>query len=245
MVTHLLAFLHNLILKSQKILPRSAKSYANQIRKYKYCHCNFGVTRYTISAHANGSPRSRVCAHKTFRSAPHWSERKYSGARVCRVTFKHLPQPIRSHIWSFGTLGVDLHILKASFAWVVKEIETKANSAELRWARSELGNIRFAICNIFVTTQVQFKRKLGWPINWLIRVCNLILTQLDELWKTTSIFLKIEDDLNYFQMEDDLNFVIGDLGSWFLVSTQLGEIWKMTSIFWKMEDDLSFFLFHW
>ena len=30
-------------------------------------------------------------------------------------------------------------------------------------------------------------------------VCNLILTQLDEIWKTTSIFLKMEDDLNYFE----------------------------------------------
>ena len=26
-------------------------------------------------------------------------------ARVCRVTFKHLPQPLRSHFRSFGTLG--------------------------------------------------------------------------------------------------------------------------------------------
>ena len=42
----------------------------------------------------------------------------------------------------------------------------------------------------------------------------------------------MEDDLNFFQMEDDLNFVLGDLGSWFLVSnivlTQLDEIWKTT-----------------
>ena len=29
---------------------------------------------------------------------PHQHERKFSGARVCRVTFKHLPQPLRSHI---------------------------------------------------------------------------------------------------------------------------------------------------
>ena len=47
--------------------------------------------------------------------------------------------------------------------------------------------------------------------------CNLILTQLDEIWKTTSIFLNMEDDLNfllieddhnYFQIEDDLNILI-------------------------------------
>ena len=96
-----------------------------------------------------------------------------------------------------------------------------------------------------------FKALPGNPGNWF-SVCNIILTKLDELWKTTSIFLKMEDDLNFFQMEDDLNFVLGNLGSWFLVcnivSTQLDEIWKTTSffklkttsIFWKMEDDLSF-----
>jgi hypothetical protein len=63
----------------------------------------------------------------------------------------------------------------------------------------------------------------------------------------------MEDDLNIFengrrhkflQMEDDLNLVLGNLGSWFLVcnivSTQLDEIWKTTSIFLKIEDDLDF-----
>ena len=38
-------------------------------------------------------------------------EIKFSGQRVCRVTFKHLPQPLRSNIQSFGTLG---QILKFS-----------------------------------------------------------------------------------------------------------------------------------
>ena len=38
-------------------------------------------------------------------------------------------------------------------------------------------------------------------------VCSLILTQLEEIWKTTSIFLKMEDDLNFvLKKEDDLNF---------------------------------------
>jgi hypothetical protein len=46
-----------------------------------------------------------VCARLTVRSSPHRHERKFSGAHVCRVTFKHLHQPLRSHIWSFGTLG--------------------------------------------------------------------------------------------------------------------------------------------
>ena len=113
-----------------------------------------------------------------------------------------------------------------------------------------------AVCRtFFVTTQLQHKTKLGWPHNWMepttpttkqtvkalsgnsgswFSVCNLILTQLDKLWKTTSIFLKIKDDLNFFQMYDDLNFVLGNI-----VSTQLDEIWKKTSIFLKKEDNLN------
>jgi hypothetical protein len=68
-----------------------------------------------ISASADGGPRSRVCARETLRSAPHRRERKFSGAHVCRVTFKHLPQPLRSHIWSFGTLGQILKFSKKLF----------------------------------------------------------------------------------------------------------------------------------
>jgi hypothetical protein len=34
----------------------------------------------------------------------------------------------------------------------------------------------------------------------LFLACNFILTQPpDEMWKTTSIFLKMEDDLNFFE----------------------------------------------
>ena len=35
--------------------------------------------------------------------------------------------------------------------------------------------------------------------------------QLDEIWKVTSIFLKMEDDLIFPIMEDDLNFVLVNL----------------------------------
>ena len=62
------------------------------------------IKNIIISAHDDGGPRSRVCACKTIRSAPQQCERKFSGAHVCRVTFKHLSQFLRSHIWSFGTL---------------------------------------------------------------------------------------------------------------------------------------------
>ena len=36
-----------------------------------------------ISAHADGGPRSRVCARETLRSAPHRHERKLSGTHFC------------------------------------------------------------------------------------------------------------------------------------------------------------------
>ena len=34
-----------------------------------------------------------ICACLTVRSSPHQREQKFSGAHVCRVTFKHLPNP--------------------------------------------------------------------------------------------------------------------------------------------------------
>ena len=51
-----------------------------------------------------------VCARLTVRSSPHQHERKFYGAHVCRVTFKHLPQSLRSYIPSFRTLGKLLKI---------------------------------------------------------------------------------------------------------------------------------------
>jgi hypothetical protein len=35
----------------------------------------------------------------------------------------------------------------------------------------------------------------------LLLVCNLILAQLDEIWKTTSTFFKLEYNLNFFKMK--------------------------------------------
>ena len=51
-------------------------------------------TTCEISTYADGGPRSRVCARETLCSAPHRRTRKFSGARVCRVTLKNLPKPI-------------------------------------------------------------------------------------------------------------------------------------------------------
>jgi hypothetical protein len=67
-----------------------------------------------ISAHADGGPRSRVCACETLRSAPHRREQKFSGTHVCRVTFKQIPQPLKTHVRSFGTLRQHLKILPLS-----------------------------------------------------------------------------------------------------------------------------------
>ena len=36
---------------------------------------------------------------------PHQHEQKNVSTCVCKVTFKHLPQPLRSHIQSFRTIG--------------------------------------------------------------------------------------------------------------------------------------------
>ena len=43
-------------------------------------------------------------AHQTLLSAPYQLGQKFSGAHVCTVPFKHLPQPLKSHNRSFGTL---------------------------------------------------------------------------------------------------------------------------------------------
>ena len=63
--------------------------------------CLFGINFRSC----RWGPRSPSAHAWRVRSSPHQHERKLSGARVCRVTFKHLPQPLRSHIRSFGTLG--------------------------------------------------------------------------------------------------------------------------------------------
>ena len=47
----------------------------------------------------------------------------------------------------------------------------------------------------------------------LFLVCNIILNHLKEIWEKTSIFLKIKEDLNFFQMEEDLNIVLNGIFS--------------------------------
>ena len=49
-----------------------------------------------ISAGADGGPHSWICACLPLHSAPHQHQ------RVCKVTFKHLPKPLRSHTQSFN-----------------------------------------------------------------------------------------------------------------------------------------------
>ena len=57
------------------------------------------------NAATHGGPHSRVCARLTLCSAPQTTPGKISGTGVCKVTFKHLPKPKRSHSQSFGTVG--------------------------------------------------------------------------------------------------------------------------------------------
>ena len=45
----------------------------------------------------------------------------FSATCVCRVTFKHLPQPLRSHIRSFGTIK---QLLKFSKKKTLKNLKT-------------------------------------------------------------------------------------------------------------------------
>ena len=64
-------------------------------------HCMHSMAikfKFRNSAHADGGPRSRVCTRETLCSGPHQCERTFFAARVCRVAFKHLPQPLRSHV---------------------------------------------------------------------------------------------------------------------------------------------------
>ena len=56
-------------------------------------------------AHADGRLRSGVCARVTLRSAPHQREQNFFGAHICRVAYNYFPQPQKSHIQSFRTLG--------------------------------------------------------------------------------------------------------------------------------------------
>jgi hypothetical protein len=69
---------------------QKVKPFARYLPKLQTFVCQARVrTELEISAHADGGPRFRVCARETLRSALHRHERKFSGARVCRVTFKH------------------------------------------------------------------------------------------------------------------------------------------------------------
>ena len=54
-----------------------------------------------ILAHANWDPRSRVHECGTLCSVPCRHEQKFYAVHICRITFKHLPQLLRTHIRSF------------------------------------------------------------------------------------------------------------------------------------------------
>jgi hypothetical protein len=83
------------------VSPRKISESYNDFQKYTPCQPksvrdleeeeeNFRSRRWGSSL--------TVCARLTVRSSPHRNEWKFSGASVCRVNLKHLPQPLRSHI---------------------------------------------------------------------------------------------------------------------------------------------------
>ena len=43
-------------------------------------------------------PRSHVCTFETLPLGPHHREKKFFDVRFFKVTFKHLPQPLKHHI---------------------------------------------------------------------------------------------------------------------------------------------------
>ena len=78
-----------------------------------FCHCfnyntfmftkKFNITVPDSLLHSTRDPSGesgRDCEAQYNTNGPHQHERKFSSACVCRVTFKHLPQPLRSHIAS-------------------------------------------------------------------------------------------------------------------------------------------------
>ena len=62
-------------------------------------------------------PRSCVCSFETLRLSPHHRELTFFGEHVCRVKYKYTPQPLRSHIKSFGTLKQLLKYPLCTLSW--------------------------------------------------------------------------------------------------------------------------------
>ena len=74
-------------------------------------NCNeLGEGLSIILAYVDGGPRSRICPRLSKSLGPHRHERKFVDACVRKVTFKHLPQPLSSHMESFRTIGQLLKI---------------------------------------------------------------------------------------------------------------------------------------
>ena len=67
------------------------KHVRKHVRKHVFSERRMKNTK--ISTRASGGPRFRVCARETLCSAPHRREQKFPCTRVCRVTFKHSPNP--------------------------------------------------------------------------------------------------------------------------------------------------------
>ena len=75
------------------------------------CHSGVSILNIKISAYADGGPRSPSAHAWPFARPTISMSGHFSAACVCRVTFKHLPLTLRTHIQSFRTLRQLLNFL--------------------------------------------------------------------------------------------------------------------------------------
>jgi hypothetical protein len=73
-------------------------------------HKHFSFKQKKVARKVQAENFQRISARTDWVPLPGLRTRKFSGTGVCRVTFKHLPQPLRCYIRSFGTLGQLLKI---------------------------------------------------------------------------------------------------------------------------------------
>jgi hypothetical protein len=94
--------LHSLCISDAEILKLDATQKWSSVHLLPKTHIYFRSRRW--------GPRSRVCARETLRSAPHRRELKFSGARVCRVTFVKFPHfPVKIRLfWGVGGHTISL-----------------------------------------------------------------------------------------------------------------------------------------
>jgi hypothetical protein len=102
-----------------------------------------------ISAHADGGPRSRVCARDTLNAAPHRHEWKFSGPRVCRITFKHLTQTPQKSYAKFRNHRKPFEIFKKTLTDLLLIFSKKKLKIAPNGARGWGSNFIFSLQNFY------------------------------------------------------------------------------------------------